>query len=72
MECPECLADLGLGGPSINDENHGIFVFHLLHVLLGDEGVLQDHVEIESLRLGEGLLGESVEIVKGILSTLQT
>ena len=69
MEGLECLPDLGLSCSGIYYENHGILIFHLLHVLLSDQGVTEHHVEIKSLSLGEELFSKST-IVIGLMMPL--
>lgn len=49
-----------LGGFGINDVNHGVLVFHLLHVLFGDKRVFQDVLQVESL-LKSGKLSHGSE-----------
>jgi len=53
----QCLLDLSLVGPDIDNEDQGVVLLNLLHGALGVQGVDDDLVLIEAWLMGNGLAG---------------
>lgn len=47
----ERTPDLWLGCLGVDDEHHRVLIFHLFHVLLSDQGVLEHLLHVQTLSL---------------------